>query len=229
MVRVVKKCYSAAELSKILDVPVRSVRERAKSESWFFGKEKNCRGYLSQRLPQAVRRKIISHEIGCAVDFIPSKNINISHAEACLKKWNKASKCNRKIGQARDCILNKLSEFIKIKDLKQGLGEDRFASFYNAGLIKDVAPWVLDKISTVSAPTLRRWRRGREKNGLPGLLGGYVNRKGQRKSITPEQSAFIISHIKAKPHIRPEHIFKIVFKTFETHPSRRTIYRFIND
>ena len=222
------KCYSTVELSKVLGVSARAVTKRAHLEKWKFNNGKR-RAYIFQSLPQEVRRIIISKQAGVALDFVPSKNLDVSLAEAGLKKWNKATKYNRKIAQARDHILNRLSEFIETKDLNQGLGEERFAAFFGAGLIKDVAPWVIDKISTVSAPTLRRWRGDREKNGLPGLLGGYGNRKGQRKAVTSEQSAFIVSHIKAKPHIRGEHIFKMICKTFESHPSRRTVYRFIND
>lgn len=221
-----KKCYSAAELSKILDVSVRSARARAKNESWCFDNGKG-RAYIFQSLPRDVQRKIISHRIGCHLDFIPSKNLEVSQAEDGLKKWGSATEYNRKIAQARDYILNKLSEFIKSKNLKQTQGEKRFASFYNAGHIEQVEPWILEKISIVSAPSLRRWRRKKAKHGLPGLLGNYGNRKGERKAVTSEQSAFIISHIVAKPHIRSSHIFEIVCKTFDTHPSRRTVYRFI--
>ena len=220
-----KEYYSIAELSKILDTSARSVRNRANNEGWKFNNGKR-RVYLLQSLPQDVRRKIISHQMGCALDFIPFKNFDISLAEAGLEKWNKGTKYNRKIAQARDHILNKFSEFIKSKNLKQTHGAERFASSYNAGLIA-AEPWVFEKISSVSAPTLRRWSRKKAKQGLPGLLGNFGNRKGQQKAVSPEQSAFIVSHIIAKSHIRAEHIFKIICKTFEIHPSRRTVYRFI--
>jgi len=147
---------------------------------------------------------------------------------AGLEKWNNATKYNRKIAHARNHILIKLSEFIKTKNFKKTQGEERFSSFYKAGLI-DVEPWVLEKIPSASPSSLGRWRRKKAKEGLPGLLGNFGNRKGQRKAITPEQSAFIIAHIKAKSHIRPSHIFKILCKTFETQPARRTVYRFIKD
>ena len=146
-----KECFSASELSKILDISARAIRNRANKEKWKFINGKR-RTYPFQGLPKDIRRKIVSQKIGRALDFIPSKNINISHAEAGLKRWNKAAQYNRKIAQARDYILSRLSEFTETKSLNQGQGEERFVSFYNANLIKDIAPWVLDKISTVSMP-----------------------------------------------------------------------------
>ncbi len=230
-----KEYYSSIELSEILGISVRAVTKRANNETWKNkvspgrGKNGESRLYNSQSFSLEVRREIISKKLGCSSDFISFENVDFSHAEACLKKWNRGSDSNRQVAQARDYILKKLSQFVEEKKLSQGKGEERFASFYNAGLIKDIAPWVLEKISTISGPTLRRFRRAKEKNGLPGLLGEYGARKGQQKAVSSEQSAFIISHIKAKPHIRSEHVFKMVCKTFETHPSRRTIYRFIDN
>ncbi|MBW1814498.1 MAG: helix-turn-helix domain-containing protein, partial [Deltaproteobacteria bacterium] len=218
-----KPYYSIAELSKILDISARSVRNRVINEGWKFNNGKR-RVYLSKSLPRDVRRKIISHQIGCALDFIPSKKFDVSRAEAGLKKWNKATEYNRKTAQARDYILNKSSEFIKSKNFKQTQGEERFEAFYNAGLIK-VEPWILEKISRVSASSLRRWRGEKAKHGLPGLLGEHGNRQGQSTAFTPEHRAFTISHIMAKSHIRPSHIFKLLCKTFEVHPSKRTVYR----
>lgn len=230
---IMKDRYSIAEIADVLGSTKRAAQKRANQENWSYeeiatvGNRGNVRMYFFSKLPTDIKKKIVSHQIGCALDFIPSKNINISHAEACLRKWNKATPYNKKIAQARDHILNKLSKFIISKGLKQVQGRERFASFYKAGLI-EVEPWILEKIPSVSAPNLGKWIKRKIEDGLPGLLGGYGNQKGQRKAVTPEQSAFIISHIKAKPHIRPEHIFKMVCKIFETHPSRRTIYRFIN-
>jgi transposase InsO family protein len=230
-----KEWLSAIELSKLLGISGRAVTKRANKENWKFkishnrGKSGGARLYNFQSFSREVQKKIITHELGCNPDFIASKNVDFSHTEALLKKWSRGSDFNRKVAQARDYILKRLSQFVEEKRLAQGNGEERFASFYNTGLIKGVDPWVLDKISTISGPTLRRWRSAKEKNGLPGLLGEYGTRKGQQKAVSPEQSAFIISHIKAKPHIRSEHVFKMVCKTFKTHPSRRTIYRFIEN
>lgn len=230
-----KEYYSSIELSEILGVSVRAVTKRANNENWKNkvspgrGKNGESRLYNSQSFSLEVRKEIISKKLGRGPDFFSSKNIDFSHAETCLKKWNRASILNRKVAEARDYILKRLLQFVGEEKLTQGKGEERFASFYNAGLTKDVAPWVFDKISTISGPTLRRWRSAKEKNGLPGLLGGYGWKQGQQKAVSSEQSAFIISHIKARPHIRSEHVFKMLCKTFETHPSRRTIYRFINN
>lgn len=228
-----REWFSAIELSQTLGISVRAVTKRANNDNWENkvlpgrGKNGESRLYNSQSFSPDVRKEIISKKLGRDPDFFSSKNVDFSHAEVCLKKWNRASIFNRKIAEARDYILKRLLQFVEEERLGQGKGEERFASFYNAGLIKDVAPWVLDKIATISGPTLRRWRSAKEKNGLPGLLGEYGARKGQQKAVSSEQSAFIISYIKTKPHIRSEHVFKMLCKTFETHPSRRTIYRFI--
>lgn len=234
-IEIMRELFSIAELSKILNISVRALTRRANNEEWEFktnsgrGKNGKRRVYCLQGLPRDVQRKIISQQIGCDPDFIPSKNLDISHAEAGLKKWNEGDEYNQKTGIVRKHILKSANKFIKDRGLKQVQGKERFAALYNAGLIKNIDPWVYEEIDHVSRQTLERWVRKEKKGGVPGLLGKRGNRKGQGKAITSEQSAFIISHIKAKPHIRPEHIFKIVCKTFETHPSRRTVCRFVNE
>ncbi len=222
-----KKNYSITELSNILGLSARSTRERAQNESWALCGE-NRRVYPLDALPQDVRRRVLSQKLGSVVDSIPSKNLVVSRAEAGLKKWSSATKFNRKKAQARYRILNELSKFTTNKGLKQKDGRRRFASYYNTELIK-VEPWILEEIPHVSAHNLEKWLKKEKEGGLPALLGNYGVKKGNRKAVTPEQSAFIVAHIVQKPHIRGSHLFKLLCKTFDVHPSRRTIFRFIKD
>lgn len=230
-----QECFSIVELSKILDISVRALTRRSNNEKWDFhtnsgrGKNGERRVYQFQSLPHDVQQKIVSQKIGCDPDFLPPTDLDLSQAEIALRNWNGADEYNKKSGIARQQILKSLKKFIRDKGLKQVQGRERFAALYNAGLIKNIEPWVYEKIGSVSAPTLKNWKGKYNKDGLPGLLGKHGNRKGERKAVTPEQSVFIISHIKAKPHIRPEHIYKIVRKAFKSPPSRSSIYRFIDE
>jgi putative transposase len=223
---------TAKKVADILGLTKSAVLKRANREEWQFSEINNKAGggsqrvYLIESLPDDVKSKLFQYINNCPPELLPPKDIDLDKAGDRLGKWNQASKKHRDRAAARSEILKAVDFLCHDKGCRQTRGEEVFVTLYRDRKAPGIDEATYNIEQQISVATIRRWRRSFRQDGLPGLLPNYRSNQGRLKAITPDIQIFLIGEIKKKPHIRSAHLYKLVSKTFERSPARRTIYRF---
>lgn len=109
----------------------------------------------------------------------------------------------------------------------------QFCAAYNRGDIK-VAHWVRETLPSISQPSLLKWRKANNTEGIVALAGKYGNRKGS--SIIDsnfELNKFVLAMLLETPHVNAKHLFHAITARFEGTntpiPSHRTILRWLTN
>ena len=229
-----KDLRSVKEIRGATGMTRQGLVRRANREGWPREEKPNPSGGGKQfffefdGLPDDIKNALIAQTIGCCPSILP-KSIcrNLDHAKSLSGKWSKATKKYRQRAEARSDILKAIDAFCMEKGLKQTRGEAFFVQLYRDKAAPHIEGHVYGIEKGLSVAKVRRMRKDYKKSGLVGLLPNY-QRKGRSKAVTGDMRSFILGQIKAKPHIRPAHIYELVKKTFPSVPSRRTIYRFMD-
>jgi len=229
-----KDLRSVKEICGATGMTRQGLVRRANREGWSREEKPNPSGGGKQfffefdSLPDDIKTALIAQTIGCCPSILP-KSIcrNLDHAKNLSGKWSKATKKYRQRAEARADILKAIDAFCMEKGLKQTRGEEFFVQLYRDKAAPHIEGHVYGIEKGLSDAKVRRMRAAYKESGLVGLLPDY-KRKGRSKAVTGEIRLFILKQIKAKPHIRPAHIYELVKRTFPSVPSRRTIYRFMD-
>ena len=229
-----KDLRSVKEICGATGMTRQGLVRRANREGWSREEKPNPSGGGKQfffefdGLPDDIKNALIAQTIGCCPSILP-KSIcrNLDHAKNLSGKWSKATKKYRQRAEARADILKAIDVFCMEKGLKQTRGEEFFVQLYRDKAAPHIEGHVYGIEKGLSAAKVRRMRAAYKNSGLVGLLPDY-KRKGRSNAVTGDMRSFILGQIKAKPHIRPAHIYELVRKTFPSVPSRRTIYRFMD-
>lgn len=228
-----KELYSTAEIVESIGITERAFRKWANKHKLNYKEVSNKRGGGKQKLyawidlPVHIRQKLMARAFECQPEIVPSNNFDEGRVKALMERFKNASKKSRNITEARLLILQALDDFIQSKKINQTAGEERFICLYNSHTVLELEPRIYGIVKQISAPTVRRWKSKYHKEGLAGLLTDYGKNLGRVRAITPDMRLFIAGQIKAKPNIRPIHIYKLIKKTFDSCPDRSTVYRYI--
>ncbi len=250
---------TAEQIAQALNVSPRSVRRRAQVEGWKSRGQK-CNGgirkvYLISSLSLDIRRAVIAHIYNDGADSpmesaLPVE-INASLAYTLINKIQTAAPWNRKRAETRLAIVEAAKRFMgnvgaglkpaptgavgagfkparKGKTARIALFVSRFNAV-NPSL--GIDPSVYDEISSISAPTLRRWIKAHEREGMAGLLDNESGRGKPTVKIDRELGSFIEAHIKKTPHIRASAMYENIMARFggagRDLPSKTTVWRWI--
>jgi Bacteriophage Mu transposase. len=171
---------STKRIGEAIGLTRKAVIERSRREGWAYVEKSGGLQFLEPRLPIDIRMAL------SATRNVTPKTEQDSREDAIAGHGYKAaSERAREIATWRAALL---AEFDRAK--LSGVNLETFVETYNSGA---VARPIMDKLGTVSVPTLYRWLRDRkETRGASGLVPRYATaRSGAGESLTETERSYL--------------------------------------
>jgi hypothetical protein len=195
------------------------------------------REYLIEALPQAARAAIAARALNgnrapiAPLDIDAAKagavegakldlQESLAHRAAMTSRIDALKSAGALPGKSQQRMDAKL-ELLRAREIFQQSGAlsvkasyHLFAAAYNKREV-EVADWIRAHVPTISADTLRRWRRQVRRVGITALAGNYGNRKGDGKiDRVPLLRDFIIAMVVRTPHARATQVMEAMRARF---------------
>lgn len=220
------QAFTAKQIAAALNVADRTIRIRAKKESWDHelrtGRGGQIPHYFIAGLPDDVRLALIAKPVSVQPATVSTEQKAKAVAANMINRADLTSAVNQErkqaslttfaglTGPAKEraetafAILTAARLFQKETGLTKVKAWRLFCEQYNNGLTPVPAKVYLIKPS-IGFSTLTRWEADYEKNGLSALAGNYGKSKGNGLiDSTPEIKTFCLALIHEYPHIKGE-------------------------
>ncbi|CAA0097784.1 Uncharacterised protein [BD1-7 clade bacterium] len=212
-----KEWFTAQELTQYNGLPgtVAGMLKKASNENWRAQKKAHGKGneYHIDSLPAAAQKAIrISQakQAATQVKQTPTGNAlqeqdtaTQRQREQSLARYQQLRPTQKKSVDAKLALIEAVREFHQASGLTKTTAYTEFADLYRSNQIH-VEPWIRQAEPTCSKPTLYRWEKKLNEQGIDALAGDKG--KGRRGTGTidnqPELNEYILGMIVDKPHIK---------------------------
>ena len=230
----IKEWYSVKELAGLPGIPLKipGTIKKASRDGWQSRKRQGRGGgreYHIESLP-AETRKAIAGICETSSSLVKSGKIEAqklalvkklerqqeqAEAEKRLEKASRLTGQELERDKARSMVLADWKVYQKLSGEPVKKSMESYAILYNMGS-RPVCDDCMGLVPSVSASTIRNWRRIQKSRGHLGA--NYGNRKGTGKiDQQPELKTFIIAMITDVPHCRADHVLRAVKARFKGH------------
>lgn len=219
-----KEWFTAQELTEVEGMPSSpfSIRRKAQKESWTSRKRETGKGFeyhissfepliQAQIRAKALKSESFSDDVTAKAHHLMQKEASITHQESNKKASSKLSNMTRFAALPENKQAKAHSKAVIVQAMDaflapfKGTGslteaERQFVQQYNQGILQFDAS-VYQQVKQISWPSLRRWKKALDEQGMLGLVG-HVGKKSVPSKIEQQTGIqnFLIAVITKKPH-----------------------------